>query len=282
MTTKNLLGVVSLCTVAWLSPQTARAAATEDTPERTIKLNPFSRIGTSMKRSFWGKNLALQVGGIAMTPVLVLSGADTKVHNFFVQHNQFSPYTVPGVVGGYFAPLLVGVGLAGYSLFADSSRTTLAANAVLQSLLISFTYQAVLKTLTGRKAPESVDYPDNGASRQFQFGFLRNGIDWGWPSGLLMTNAAAVVSLAYVYPDSWLLRIGGAALLGYLLVSAPAHEDGKLCWLSDAVTGLALGIAIGRGVGESLAGQGGGLLDRVSLSPMLGGGGQGVVATVRF
>jgi hypothetical protein len=35
-------------------------------------------------------------------------------------------------------------------------------------------------------------------------------------------------------------------------------------------------------VGASLARQGDGLLDRVALSPMLGGAGKGIVATVPF
>lgn len=279
MTTKTMLGLVCLATVTWACPQPANAT---EAPAPTVRLNPFSRVGRSLERSFWGGNLALQVGGIAATPLLIASGADTKVHNLWLEHNGFSPYTVPGVVGGYFAPLLLGTALAGYGLFADSPRTTVAANAVLQSLLISFTYQVILKTVTGRKAPESVHYSDDVASRQFQFGFLRNGIDWGWPSGLLVTNTAAVVSLAYVYPESWPLRLIGAAYVGYLFVSAPAHEDAKLCWLSDAVTGLAMGVAIGRGVGQSLAGQGEGLLDRLALSPMVAGAGKGLVATVRF
>jgi hypothetical protein len=257
-------------------------SSAEPEPVVALRLNPFSRIGRSLQRSFWGGNLALHVAGIAVTPLLIASSSDTKVHNFWVEHDRFSPYTVPGVVGGYFAPLLLGTTLAGYALFADAPRATLAANAVLQSLLLSFTYQAILKTVTGRKAPESIHYDDNSASRQFQFGFLRNGIDWGWPSGLLMTNAAAVVSLAYVYPESWLLRVTGAVTLAYLFVSAPAHEKAELCWFSDAVAGLAMGVAIGRGVGQGLAGQGDGLLDRVVLSPMAGGAGQGIVATVRF
>jgi hypothetical protein len=111
---------------------------------------------------------------------------------------------------------------------------------------------------------------------------LRNGIDWGWPSGLLMTNTAVVASLAYVYPDSWLVRLLGAAYIGYLFVSAPAHEDASLCWLSDTVAGLALGLAVGRGVGQSLTGPGDGLLDRIALLPMVTGTGKGLVASVRF
>jgi hypothetical protein len=282
MRTKRISAWVGACAILLLSQAARAAEATAETPQPPVRLNPISRIGTSLARSFWGGNLVLHVAGISATPLLIATGADTKVHNFWVEHNGFSPYTVPGVVGGYFAPLLLGVGLAGTSLLVDSPRTTLAANAVLQSLLISFTYQAILKTVTGRKAPDSVHYDNNGASRQFQFGFLRNGIDWGWPSGLLITNTAALVSLAYVYPDSWLLRIVGAATIGYLFISAPAHEDGKLCWFSDAVAGLAMGIAIGRGVGMSLTEQKQGLLDRVVLSPMLSTTSKGLVATMTF
>jgi hypothetical protein len=282
--TTKILTVAVVMMLSWILPQATQAAEEETKERQVIKLNPFSRLGTSLKRSFWGWNAALHVGGIAATGTLISTGADTKVHNFFVENNQFSPYTVPGVVGGYFVPLTLGVSLATYSLLADAPRTTLAANAVLQSLLFSFTYQMILKTVTGREAPEAIHYDDNAASRRFQFGFLRNGIDWGWPSGLLLTNTAAVVSLASVYPESTLLRIAGAAYLGYLFISAPAHENAKLCWFSDAVAGLAMGFAIGRGVGSSLAGQGthAGLLDRVALSPMLGGAGKGVVAQVRF
>lgn len=271
-----------LVAVFLLLSQTARATEAEENSEPPVKLNPFSRLGTSLARSFWGANLALHVGGMGATPLLIETGVDTKVHNFWVEHKGFSPYTVPGVVGGYFIPLVLGTSLAGYALFADSPRTTLAANAVLQSLLLSFTYQTVLKTVTGRKAPQSVHYDDDGASRQFQFGFLRNGIDYGWPSGLLLTNTAAIVSLAYVYRDSWLMRIAGAAYIGYLFISAPAHEEARLCWFSDAVAGLAMGIAIGRGVGSSLTGQAQGVLDRVTFTPMMNGAGKGIVATVGF
>jgi hypothetical protein len=275
------MALVAACAI--LLPHSTRAAESVETAtEPPITFNPFSRIGTSIARSFWGANLALHIGGIGATPLLVATGVDTKVHNVWVDHQGFSPYTVPGVVGGYFAPLLLGTGLAGYAVVANSPRTSLAANAVLQSLLLSFTYQTVLKTVTGRKAPASVHYDDNQASRQFQFGFLRNGIDYGWPSGLLLTNTAAFVSLAYVYRDSWLLRIAGAATIGYLFISAPAHEGARLCWFSDAVAGLAMGVAIGRGVGSSLTGPGDGLLDRIALSPMVSRTGKGIVATMSF
>ncbi len=282
MRTKRIPLWLGTCAILLLSQAARAAEVTEEKSASPVKLNPFSRIGTSLALSFWGATLILHVGAISATPLLIATGADTKVHNLWVEHNGFSPYTMPGVVGGYFAPLLLGAGLAGTSLFIDSPRTTLAANAVLQSLLISFSYQTVLKTVTGRKAPGSVHYDDNVASRQFQFGFLRNGIDWGWPSGLLITNTAALVSLAYVYPDSWILRIVGAATLGYLFISAPAHENASLCWFSDAVAGLAMGIAIGRGVGMSLTEHRQGLLDRVALSPMVSATGKGVVATVSF
>src|SRR5512137_213917 len=103
MTTKRILGVVCFCTATWTySPA---ASATEAAPAPAIRLNPFSRLGTSLQRSFWGSNLALQVGGIAVTPLLLASGADTEVHNFWLERSGFAPYTVPGVVGGYFAPL---------------------------------------------------------------------------------------------------------------------------------------------------------------------------------
>jgi hypothetical protein len=43
-----------------------------------------------------------------------------------------------------------------------------------------------------------------------------------------------------------------------------------------------MGIAIGRGVGSSLTGQGQGVLDRVTFTPMMNGADKGIVATVGF
>jgi hypothetical protein len=126
-----------------------------------------------------------------------------------------------------------------------------AGSAVLQSSLFALCYTDSLKALTGRVPPEPVLYDDNAASKRFRFGFLRGGVFWGWPSGHMMVNTAAVTSLLYFYKDKTLLNIAGCAYLGYLFLSVAAHHQNSMHWFSEEVAGVMMGVAIGSTVGKN-------------------------------
>jgi membrane-associated phospholipid phosphatase len=89
------------------------------------------------------------------------------------------------------------------------------------------------------------------ASRTFRFGFVRGGIHYGWPSGHLAVNTAAVSSLLWFYPDNIPLKIAGGMYIAYLIFGVTAHEGSTMHWFSDVVAGTLIGGAIGSTVGRN-------------------------------
>ncbi len=235
---------------------TSPARGDEPNPEGVslARANPTTGIVQNTLNAFAGFNLALHATGIAATPVLVFSGADTKAHNAFARRATLEPYSVVGVYLGYGLPLLVGGGLATVGFASDSQREIVAASAAIQATALALGYQSVLKAFTGRPAPPSGVQSSNAASEEFRFGFLRGGIHYGWPSGHMMTTTAIFASLVEVYPDSLALQLGGGTVLAGMFGSVAIHEGSSMHWLSDMVAGTLMGYAIGRGVGAGFAG----------------------------
>lgn len=268
-----------LCVI--LSASMSRAAQAQ--PVASLReLNPFVGLGESSLGAFTGANLALQLTGLAAAPALVLSGADTRAHNFFAEQTALAPYGTPAVYGIYVLPVALGGSLLAYGLGADSPRALAASSAVLQASLLVVAYQSVLKALTGRPPPDPGHHADDDASRTFRFGFLRGGVHYGWPSGHLMTTTALVASLLPVFDDSTALRLGGGVLVAYVGASVATHEGSSMHWLSDMVTGVLAGYAIGSSVGRSFArrlGVQGEEGRGVAVGPMLGEA-RGVTVTV--
>jgi hypothetical protein len=260
-------------------------AADDSQPEVSIlRLNPFSGILENSLRCFEGWNLALQLAGVASAPIIIASGADTGVHNFIVEHERLGIASAPAVYGGYLVPFVLGGSLMTWGLVKRSQRVLAASSAVLQASLVVVVYQSLLKTVTGRPHPEAVHYDDDSASRTFQWGFLRGGIHYGWPSGHMMLSSAILASLVRVYPDSLWLKLGGSALLGYFLFSVASHESNTMHWFSDMVSGTLMGLAIGNAVGTGFAkrvGTGSQGPD-VVVAPMLSGQARGMTLSLRF
>jgi hypothetical protein len=255
-----LLTAATLCT--------SRVMA--QTPDRPIQ--PLTRFGANVADSFTGLNLALHLTAVATTPVVVASDADMTLHNFWVRHQALEPYSLPGVYLGYTLPLLAAGSLAAYGWLGSSRRELAAASAVVQATVVSVVYQSVLKTFTGRPAPDPRLYESHDASRRFRFGLLRGGIHYGWPSGHMMTTTAVATSLWPIYPDSVGLRVGSSALIVVMAGSVAMHEKASMHWSSDMLAGTLMGIAIGRGVGGGFAerlGMPRGTVSDVTLTPTI-------------
>lgn len=238
-------------------------------PIEAETLTPFTGISQSALGSFQDESKWFQLTALLSTPALIYSGADTKVHNMGVRNSWADPYTIPAVWGGYLAPLTLGVGFWGYGMISPEGEAARIGSIVLQSTLLSFSYQSALKIITGRQNPDTIEYAEDQASKKFRFGFNKGGIDWGWPSGLMMINTSSLIALNTVYTDNLALQIGSSLWLGYVFLSNPVHEAGSLAWLSDAVAGTLMGIAIGRSVGKTFSDQKT-KPSRIDVQPILG------------
>jgi membrane-associated phospholipid phosphatase len=272
--------------LAGLLGTSSLAHADEDPSDVSLlRLNPFSDILENTAHAFTGWNLALQLAGVASAPIIITSGADTDVHNYVVEHHRLGVVSTPAVYGGYVAPFVIGGSLLAWGVAKHSRRALAASSAVLQAGLLMLVYQSVLKSVTGRPHPEPVRYDDDSASRTFRFGFMRGGLHYGWPSGHLMISTSIFASLVRVYPDNLWLKLGGSALLGYVLYAVATHESNSMHWLSDMVSGTLMGLAIGNAVGVGFAKRaspGSSERHAFAVAPMLSGQARGLSLWMRF
>ena len=165
--------------------------------DRHPSLAPWSGIGRNALAIFSGAKALLPLYAIGGTVLIIGTGLDTRVHNFFVRNAFFeNPLHFAVSLGNTF-PALLGGGFLASGLIGGSSHLTSAGGAMLQASLLAFSYTTALKVLTGRPGPEHGILNDNQASKTFRFGFLRGGVFHGWTSGHMMANTAAVTSLDF-------------------------------------------------------------------------------------
>lgn len=236
-----------------LSPFAERAAADGGSAAEAPHsfLLPWSGLGSNALGIFSGSKAILGLSAAAATLIIVESGLDKDVHNYFARRPSIGNSLRSGVEVGAIFPVILGVGLFGSGFAGGSSQLASAGSAVLQASLFAITTSTALKALTGRAHPEPVVYQDNEAGETFRFGLLRGGVFWGWPSGHLLANTAAVTSLLSFYNHSTWLKVAGGAYLGYLWLSVISHGRSSMHWFSDTVAGTLLGYAIGTTVGRN-------------------------------
>jgi len=211
---------------------------------------PWTGLGKNFLLSYSGSNALLHLSGIAGTFLIVRTGLDTDVHNFFARNRFMEGYSRPAVAAGTYFPALLGAGLFASGLAGGVPRLATAGSAVLQAAGLSAAAMVTLKALTGRPGPDPVVYEDDSASRFWRFGFLRGGTYNGWPSGHVMTNTAAISSLMAFYRDKTWVNIVGGISIGYMFLSVVSHHRSAMHWFSDAVAGALMGVAIGTTVGR--------------------------------
>lgn len=205
--------------------------------------------------SFTGKSLILLGAGFAASAIIIPSGLDAKVHDFFEKdRNQFA---YPGVyLGSGMGALFTAVPLYAVGYINDDFEAIGAAAAVVQATVITLATTTVLKAITGRAKPDN----DSSLSTQeqaegFRWGIGRGGVFAGWPSGHVAHTTAVTSALAHYYPEKKWLTWTAVALSSYMVVTVSSWRYGQMHWFSEAVTGAFTGYAIGSTVGKNLRSQ---------------------------
>lgn len=212
--------------------------------------SPLDSLGTNLLRSAVGWTTVLHVTGSVATWGMVKTGTDARFQRMASRQDE-TPNAIasaPGMLTGTFAPVLLSAGL--YFLPDDPEIRTGGA-AAMQAVGISFLYNNALKAVTGRVPPRADDPDPQARSGEFHFGFLEEGVFYGWPSGHTMVNTAMATSLYAVYRDkAWALpaAVGYSAWIGTSMVYG---GRGSVHWASEAVAGWLMGAGIGWVVGDS-------------------------------
>lgn len=196
---------------------------------------------------FRGANLLWQLLAIALTYVLVTSGFDW----FYFESTRatwFQTFGFPAAILGFFVPVLIPVGLYGIGRARKSEALKRVSAAMGQAVIVGWLISSFYKAFTGRLHPDLVSQlPSADISHIFNFGPLKNGIFWGWPSSHTTVAFALAAAVITLYPKRKGI-VAAAALYALYIglgVSVTIH------WFSDFAAGAIFGTLIGIVVAHS-------------------------------
>jgi membrane-associated phospholipid phosphatase len=193
---------------------------------------------------FKGRMILWHLVAILLTLVLVTSGFD-----WFYYCATRSPALLkcmwPAVVIGQLIPMTVPLYLLLVGGIAQNAVTARTGWALGQAALLGWFMASLYKAFTGRvHLPHGVVVD---TSHVFQFGFMRGGIFWGWPSSHTATAFAMAFTLFTLFPRPKWLRIGVVIYALYIGVGVSM----TIHWFSDFVAGAIMGTVIGVTIGKS-------------------------------
>jgi hypothetical protein len=201
---------------------------------------------------FSGRNLPWHVLAIALTYVAVVTGLDGWVSTVARQAGlrDFARLGNAGFVGFFmpFALPLIALALGWLRRNKALIRTgLLIAQAEITGLLLSFFYKA----LTGRPGPSGFRPLAEGItdpSTVFQFGFLRGGVFWGWPSSHITVAVSAAVVLMVLYRHNAVVKYLALLYAVYMALSVSVTFH----WFSDGIAAIIFGSLVGLTVVRSV------------------------------
>lgn len=132
--------------------------------------------------------------------------------------------------------------------------------AIAQVAFIGLFMSSFYKVFTGRIPPPFRTQSLVDISRQFEFGFFRDGAFWGWPSSHTTIAFAVAVTLFILYQENKFIKYGALLVALYIGIGVSTN----IHWFSEFVAGAIFGSIIGVVVGKSFNAVGWGTSDRIA------------------
>jgi membrane-associated phospholipid phosphatase len=203
---------------------------------------------------FSGRNLLWHALAIVLTMVIVMSGFDWSYY-LLTRGDAISHIARPAIMLGSVLPIFGTLLLLIGGEISKNPRIITTAWALGQSAMLGYFISCCYKAFTGRipppfrgfRMPATSDASLIDTSHGFQFGFLKGGMFWGWPSSHTTVAFAMSVCLITLYPKNKKLILFALLYAFYigLGVSVTIH------WFSEFVAGAIIGSVIGMVVGRS-------------------------------
>ena len=217
------------------------------------------RLPRNLIAIFSGRNLLWHASAIVLTIVIVASGVDWAYYQS-TRAELFSELARPALRLGMFIPVLGSLAVLLAGEVARKRRVITTAWALGQAALLAYLITSCYKAITGRRPPPFHGHIGtlalNGSaltdsSHGFQFGFLKGGIFWGWPSGHTTVAFSMALCLIMLYPKNKALVFCALVYAFYIgfAVSVTIH------WFSEFAAGAIIGSVIGITVGRSFRTQ---------------------------
>jgi membrane-associated phospholipid phosphatase len=215
----------------------------------------FHRLPRNAIAIFSGRNLLWHAAAIGLTILIVTSGGDWAYYRW-TRSEAFFALALPALSLGMLMPVLGPLALLLTGEATKNHRLNATAWALGQSALLAYIITSCYKAITGRRPPpfhrhfgtlglNDSALPDS--SHGFQFGFLKGGIFWGWPSGHTTVAFSMAMCLILLYPKNKIIIFCALVYAFYigLAISVTIH------WVSEFAAGAIIGSVIGMTVGRS-------------------------------
>jgi len=147
------------------------------------------RLPKNVVTIFSGRNLLYHALAIVLTVVIVMTGLDWAYY-VSTRGAIFAQLAVPAIQIGSLLPILGTSAVLIVGEFRKDRRATTTACALGQAGILGYLISISHKAFTGRIPPPFRGFRMSGQninslvdiSHGFQFGFLKGGVFWGWPS----------------------------------------------------------------------------------------------------
>ena len=219
----------------------------------------FYRLPRNAIATFSGRNLLWHAAAIVLTIMIVTSGGDWAYYRW-TRPGTFFALALPALALGMLMPVLWPLALLVSGLALKNRRLITTAWALGQAALLAYMITSCYKAITGRRPPPFHRHVGTLAlsgsaltdsSHGFQFGFLKGGIFWGWPSGHTTVAFSMAICLIMLYPKNKVIVFSALVYAFYIgfAVSVTIH------WFSEFAAGAIIGSVIGMTVGRSFRTQ---------------------------
>ncbi len=199
----------------------------------------IAKLPRAILRSIIGRNFFWHMVAIVATIIIVNSGLDWL---WFISTRSspllavFRPAISLGGTLPFIVPLCLIIG--GYLL--KKKEVIMTGWLIGQAAIVGGIISSFYKVFTGRIQPNLHDTV-NDISHNFNFGFLRHGIFWGWPSTHTTIAFAMAFCFIVLFPK---MKVAGFIVFIYAFyvgigVSMSIH------WFSEFVAGAIMGTVIG-------------------------------------
>jgi membrane-associated phospholipid phosphatase len=216
----------------------------------------FHRLPRNVIAIFSGRNLLWHALAIVLTMLIVMSGFDWSYY-LSTRGDSIRALARPAIMLGSTLPIFGTLVLLSVGEVGGIRRIITSAWALGQAAILGYLISCGYKAFTGRIPPPFHGFRMSAmnagsfvdTSHGFQFGLLKGGVFWGWPSSHTTVTFAMTACLIALYPKSKplvLLALLYALYIG-LGVSVTIH------WFSEFAAGAIIGSVIGTVVGRSFA-----------------------------
>ena len=209
----------------------------------------FHNVKKNILSVFTLKNILYQLLAIALTYVIVVSDFDW-IYYKFVQTLGLNNWLFPAIIIGGIIPMFGLPALYIFSKLTKKSELLHTTWALSQSAVLGWFISSTYKAFTGRVQPQM--FLENALvdnSRDWNFGILKHGIFWGWPSSHTAVAFAMAFALIQLYPKNKTIIVTSLVYAFFVGIGVST----SIHWLSEFVAGAIIGSIIGIAVGKSFS-----------------------------